>query len=277
MTWQEAVVCPLCARGFAFEPRLWRCAQGHSFDLAREGYVNLLPVQHKHSREPGDQAQAIEARRAFLEAGHYGPLREALVAMLAPLRPGLLLDVGCGEGWYTSAFARAATEVIGLDIAKPAVRLAAKRFRGPTWIVGSGARLPLADASVDALCTLFTPLHESEIARVLVAGGSAIVVTPGVAHLQELRAALFETVQPHEPDKFLRGFEGAFTLAQRDDVRVPLALDRTALQQLVAMTPYAWKARPERRAAVEALARLDTRGEFTLMRFVKRAELRNAT
>lgn len=264
------LVCPVCAAALQPAPRTWRCERGHCFDVAREGYVNLLPVQHKHSLEPGDQAAAIEARRAFLEAGHYAPLRDALVAMLAPLRPRLLIDVGCGEGWYTQAFVPLAQGVIGLDIAKAAVRLAARRFAGPCWIVGSGARLPLADASVDTLCSLFTPLHEAEIARVLVPGGSALIVTPGAEHLRELRAQLFETVQPHEPDKFLRGFGEDFGLAQREDLRVPLALDQVALRRLLAMTPYAWKARPERRAAAESLPGLATHAEFALMRFLKR-------
>lgn len=269
------LICPLCRAPLAREARTWTCANRHAFDVAREGYVNLLPVQHKHSRAPGDRPEMILARREFLEAGHYAPLREAAVEEIAATGARSLLDIGCGEGWYMSAFARAVPEVIGLDIAKPAVQLAARRYRsgsGPadlTWLVGSGALLPLADASVDAIASLFTPLHVAEMARVLAPGGQALIATPAADHLQSLRAGLFDEVRPHEPDKFIAEFAPAFELAGRRTVRVPLSLDNAALKRLLAMTPYVWKARPEKRAALEAHASFETTAAFTLLRFRK--------
>jgi 23S rRNA (guanine745-N1)-methyltransferase len=266
----SALRCPLCAGAFVFEPRSWACTQGHRFDVAREGYVNLLPVQHKASRDPGDTEHAVQARRAFLDAGHYQPLRDALVDAVRALAPQVLVDVGCGEGYYTGGLRGTARELIGLDIAKPAVRLAAKRHPGISWVVGSGARLPLADASVDALCSLFTPVHEPEMARVLKPGGSVLLVTPGAMHLGSLREALFETVQAHEPDKFRRGFEADFDLAAQHTLAVPLILDSENLRRLVAMTPYAWKAKPERRAALDAREGLQTEAQFAIQRFTRR-------
>ena len=248
------------------EPRRWFCAQGHSFDVAREDYVNLLPPQHRNSREPGDSLESLRARRAFLEAGHYAPLRDAIVrqaALLAPLHT--VLDVGCGEGWYTSALTDVAGDVIGLDIAKPAVQLAARRYPGPTWIVGSGVLLPVMDGSVDLVSSIFSQLYVAEMHRVLRPGGYALVVTPAPDHLWALREGLFEEVRPHEPAKFLAGLESRFELRERIEVRVPLALDNTALRQLVLMTPYAWRAKPERRAAVEAIGMLETQAAFSLM------------
>lgn len=268
------LVCPLCASAFLIEPRTWRCTQGHSFDVAREGYINLLPVQHKHSRDPGDRPDAVLARRAFLEGGHYQPLREALVSILQPLGAGSLVDIGCGEGYYTDALRAVAHDVVGLDISKPAVRLAAKRFPGLRWIVGTGTHLPIAAAGVDVVCSLFTPLNEAEIARVLRPGGRVLIVTPGADHLWAMREILFDTVQAHEPDKFRRLFgdrvEGEFEPIDPVELRVPLQLDQTALRHLAAMTPYAWKARPERRAALDALEGLDTQAAFSIMVFVRR-------
>ena len=261
------LICPVCRQPLLREPRRWLCASGHSFDIAREGYVNLLPVQHKHSREPGDRPEMVLARRAFLEAGHYAPLRDAIVAMLAPLSAGCLLDIGCGEGAYTRAFAAVAATVIGLDIAKPAVQLAAKRDKAITWIVGSGAILPVAETSVDVITSLFTPLHVGEMQRVLAPGGSVLIATPDADHLHSLRAGLFDEVRPHEPDKFIAEFAPAFRLAERAAVRVPLTLDGAALRQLLAMTPYVWKARPERRAALEAHEAFETEAAFVVMRF----------
>ena len=263
-------ICPLCRRPLECGARIWRCDHGHSFDVAREGYVNLLPVQHKNSRDPGDDPQMVMARREFLQAGHYQPLRDAVLALLAPLQSRRLLDIGCGEGYYTSAFTTIAPEVTGLDIARPAIRLAARRFGGITWLVGSGALLPLASASVDLICNLFTQLHIEEMHRVLQADGHLLVVTPAPDHLWSIRAQLFDQVRPHDPAKFLGGLESRFALQAQQVVRFGLPLDLLGLQQLLQMTPYAWKARPERRAALAQRERCVTEAAFSLMLFSRR-------
>jgi 23S rRNA (guanine745-N1)-methyltransferase len=249
---------------------VWACAQGHSFDVAREGYVNLLTVQQKNSRDPGDNPQMVLARHEFLQAGHYQALRDAAVAALAPLRAQSLLDIGCGEGYYTSAFATvAAREVIGLDIAKPAIRLAARRHPEITWLVGSGALLPVADASMDVVSSLFCPLQVAEIHRVLKPGAHVLVVTPAPDHLWTVRERLFDDVRAHEPDKFLAGFEAQFVLRHRQELRCPLKLTQQSLKQLLAMTPYVWRAKPEKRAALESNETFATDAAFSLMLFQK--------
>ncbi len=265
------LICPICRQDLECGPKAWRCSRGHSFDVAREGYVNLLPVQQKNSADPGDSAESLRARRDFLQAGYYRGLAEAAVDRLAPLQAQSLLDVGCGEGTYTAAFAPIVGEIIGLDIAKPAIQLAARRHPGVRWLVASSAALPLADASVDIVSLLFTQLHIAEIERVLIPGGHALVVTPAAEHLWSLREGLFDTVRAHQPDKFLAGFESGFVLADRQEVRLPLQLDQSALRQLLAMTPYVWKARPERRAALEARPCLSTTAAFTLLLLRKRS------
>lgn len=273
-TWLT-IACPLCRAPLARAPKTWTCPERHSFDVAREGYVNLLPVQQKASKSPGDSAESLAARRAFLGAGHYAPLRTAVTAMLATLDADTLIDIGCGEGWYTSAFPDAAREVIGIDIAKPAIRMAAKAYGlscpDITWLVGSGASLPVENASIDAVACLFTQLHVDEIHRVLKPGGHVLVVTPAADHLAALRRRLFDALVEHQPDKFIAGFEPRFELVGREDVRAELSLDNSTLRQLLAMTPYVWKAKPEKRAALEASPRLDTTAAFSLMLFRKLA------
>lgn len=264
------LICPLCRQRLQREEALWRCAGGHAFDIAREGYVNLLPVQHKHSKAPGDNPDMVVARRAFLDAGHYAPLRERLLALVRTLRPSRMLDLGCGEGYYTGAFADAVPDLTGLDIAKPAVRLAAKRVPGVQWIVGSGALLPLADGSVDLVTSLFSPLPVREMQRVLSPEGRLLVATPSPDHLWTIREALFGEVRAHEPAKFAETLSAAFRLERTEEVRAPLALSQTALRQLLAMTPYVWKARPERRQALEAHGSWQTEASFTIMQFVRR-------
>lgn len=269
------IACPLCRAPLQRAPKTWVCAARHSFDVANEGYVNLLPVQQKASKAPGDSAESLAARRAFLGAGHYAPLRAAVSARLAALRPDTLIDIGCGEGWYTSAFPDAAREVIGVDIAKPAIRMAAKAYAlscpDITWLVGSGASLPVDDGTVDAVTCLFTQLHVEEMHRVLRPGGHVLVVTPAADHLGALRRRLFDALVEHQPDKFIAGFEPRFELVGREEIRTALSLDNGALRQLLAMTPYVWKAKPDRRAALEACPRLDTVAAFTVLLFRKAA------
>jgi 23S rRNA (guanine745-N1)-methyltransferase len=267
-----AILCPLCRLALDREPKTWHCANGHSFDVAREGYVNLLPVQHKNSLEPGDDPQMVTARREFLQAGHYRPLLDAVLEVLAPLSPRSLLDVGCGEGSYTGAFGAVAGQVIGLDIAKPAIRLAARRFPGHLWIVGSGTQIPVGTGDVDAVCNLFAQLHVGELARVLKPEGHLLVVTQAPDHLWSLREQLFDEVRPHDPDKFLAALDAAFELQARREVRFALDLAQSDLRRLLQMTPYAWKARPERRAALETRDAFATQASFTLMLFRRRAE-----
>lgn len=258
------LVCPVCRAALSRKEKRWACAKGHGFDVAREGYVNLLPVQHKKSRQPGDAEAMVRARRAFLTAGHYEPLRDTVVALLQELAPASLLDIGCGEGYYTQTMATVVPQVIGLDIAKPAIQLAARGCKGPIWLVAGGARLPVGDASVTMVTSLFSPLPVEEMARVLTPNGLLLVVTPAPLHLASLREALFDQVIAHEPDKFLHTLSPQFVCASRKDIAFPLTLSQTALRQLLLMTPYVWRARAERRAALEARVELQTEAAFTL-------------
>ncbi len=268
------IICPLCKLPLNRQGPAWACARGHSFDVAREGYVNLLPVQQKNSRDPGDNPEMVLARREFLQAGHYQPLRDALVALLAPLRAEHLLDMGCGEGYYTGAFTTIVPAVIGLDIAKPAIQLAAKRFRGITWLVGSTAS-PIADASVDIVSNLFSPLQIAEMDRVLKPGGHVLLVTPAQDHLWTIREKLFDEVRAHQPEKFMAGFGSQFDLRNQQAVHCSLNLTQQSLRQLLLMTPYAWKAKPYKRAALEASEYFSTQAAFSCMLFQKKQVAQN--
>lgn len=266
-----AFACPLCRQPLARGLPSWSCAAGHAFDVAREGYVNLLPVQHKASRDPGDAADMVTARREFLEAGFYQPLRAAVVAALAGVTAGSVIDLGCGEGYYTSALAEAAPEVLGVDISRAAIRAAARRYRNLTWVVASGARLPLPDGAVRAAASVFCRLHPAETRRVLAPGGHLVVAGPAADHLRGLREALFEEVRAHEPDKTTATLAGDFEPVRRIEVRFPLQLDRADLSRLLCMTPYAWRAERGRREALAASPAFSTEAAFVVDVFRRKA------
>lgn len=238
-----SLICPLCHLPLTADNRSWRCENRHQFDQAKEGYINLLPVQHKGSREPGDSAEMMQARRTFLEAGHYQPLREGVVALLRERLPSAsaLLDIGCGEGYYTSALSALGEQVYGLDIAKNAIRLAAKRYPEVRFCVASSQRLPFADASVDAVVRIYAPCNEAELARVIKPGGVLLTVTPGAHHLQQFKALIYREVQLHAPEE--KRYDG-FHEEARESLRYAMSLSGDEAATLLQMTPFAWRAKP---------------------------------
>ncbi|QHM71234.1 23S rRNA (guanine(745)-N(1))-methyltransferase [Mixta intestinalis] len=239
-------LCPLCQQPLTLINHSWRCAQQHQFDQAKEGYVNLLPVQHKRSREPGDSAEMMQARRQFLNAGHYRPLQQHVASLLAQRLPAsaTLLDIGCGEGYYTAAVADALdaeSRVCGLDVAKVAIRAAAKRYRNIDFCVASSHRLPFADASLDGVLRIYAPCKAAELARVVRRGGCLLTVTPGPRHLMQFKALIYQQVKLHETQQeTLPGFE----LEQEDQLSYPLSLTGEEAVTLLQMTPFAWRASP---------------------------------
>lgn len=243
--------CPLCHAPLVRQQNSYLCPQRHQFDLAKEGYLNLLPVQHKRSKDPGDSAEMMQARRAFLDAGHYQPLRDAILTQLQRIKPTDLLDIGCGEGYYTHAFATAAQHSWGLDVSKAAIRAGAKRYPQVSFCVASSQRLPFADQSMDAVIRIYAPCNPDELARVVRPGGWVITATPGPRHLMELKGLIYDEVQLHAPntEQF-----GGFTRMQEDELAYPMVLKGEEAVALLQMTPFAWRAKP---AVWDALAQQD--------------------
>ena len=156
--------CPLCTSPLERETDRWSCPAGHSFDRASAGYVHLLPANQKHSKDPGDDKAMVAARSAFLEKGYYQPLREALCQAVteyaASLPAPVVLDSGCGEGYYTAGLSQTLprARIAGVDLSKAALRRAAKRVPEGEFAVASVYRLPLAGGSTDVLTNIFSPL-----------------------------------------------------------------------------------------------------------------------
>ena len=268
--------CPVCKEPLERTSRSWRCGAGHAYDVAKEGYVNLLITHQRRQREPGDSAEMLRHRRAFLDAGHYAPLADA-VARHA--RAGdAVLDVGCGEGHYTRDWPahHPGLTLWGIDIAKAGVRMAAKRTDPALrdrahYAVASAYDLPVVDASIDLVVSVFAPLHTPEFERVLRPGGTVLTVVPGPSHLAGLKARLFETPEAHpEEGPFER--ERATTSLRPSGAPESVTYDLElttpeAVADLLHMTPYAWYVSAERRAEVEGPGHLTTPVDFRLFSY----------
>ncbi|WP_409160720.1 23S rRNA (guanine(745)-N(1))-methyltransferase [Pectobacterium sp. B2J-2] len=241
--------CPLCQLPLERHPRQWTCGK-HSFDCAKEGYVNLLPVQYKRSKQPGDSAEMMQARRSFLEAGHYQPLRDAVVQHVDTIMAddaAALLDIGCGEGYYTAELAQRLTShrtmtIYGLDVSKAAIQRAAKRCENVGFCVASSQRLPFRDESLDAVVKIYAPCNDVELQRTIKVGGWVVTVSPGPRHLYQLKAEVYDEVLLHPgKDEVLAGFQ----LIDQQTLAYPMQLSGNEAAALLQMTPFAWRATPD--------------------------------
>lgn len=268
------LACPLDGMPLRAGAGCWRCPADHHFDVAREGYVHLLPVQHKRSRDPGDSKAMVAARRRFLDAGHYAPIAAAVSTTLLagaytdePLR---CLDAGCGEGYYLRQLAQAtksrALELIGLDISKWAVQAAARRQPEITWVVASNARLPIPAGSLDRVLCLFGFPAPHEFARVLRSGGEVLLADPGPAHLRELREVIYPRLKAPGTESLQVPAEFQALPGERLNTQLHLG-SAQAIADLLVMTPHHYRASTEGRAAASALGHLDVTLDVRLTRW----------
>jgi 23S rRNA (guanine745-N1)-methyltransferase len=241
--------CPVCRDQVRVDGGQVRCRQGHSFDIARQGYVSL--TAGRGGPGTGDSAAMVMARDTFLGAGHYQPLADALAALAAGRDrggPGLVLDLAGGTGYYLARVLDAlpARDGACLDLSVPALRRAARAHpRAAAVGADAWAPLPLADASAALMLSVFGPRNAAETARVLAPGGTLLVASPGPGHQRELRDALgLIGVDTRKADRLADVF-GGFEDPELTRVQYPLALDHAALTALVAMGPSARHISPD--------------------------------
>jgi 23S rRNA (guanine745-N1)-methyltransferase len=270
-------ICPVCGELLQLHQsgKNYACQNQHSFDLAKEGYLNLLPVQHKHSKEPGDSKQMMIARREFLEAGFYEPMAKAVAMMIdaekAESQCMRLLDLGCGEGYYSrkiACYCKHSEQIAlhGIDIAKFAIAAAAKKQPNAWFVVASSNRLPYTDEYFDFVLRVFAPSDDDELKRVLKPSGRLLTVTPGPRHLWQLKEFIYTEVKEHASESLVpKGFEQLSV--QRISYKItPKPQQRMALLQ---MTPFAWQANESAQQALNSVAELEIETDFILTLSVK--------
>ena len=233
------LLCPICGALLAQQEHALCCQNRHSFDIARQGYVNLLPVQQKHSLNPGDSAQQVRSRREFLDGGFYAPIADALCDLAIQHHcTGPILDIGCGEGYYSAQLSAALNaELVGLDISKEAVRYAAGRYKAARWLCATAAHLPVADHSVGLLTSLFALTLPEEFLRVLRPDGAFIQVLAASDHLLGLKSVIYPqlTDKPKDSVPVLPGF----ALVESVPVRFAFTVEGQQVENLLLMTPHA--------------------------------------
>ena len=235
------LLCPLCGGPLHREDRAWRCENRHSFDIARQGYVNLLAVQQKHSLNPGDTREQVASRRAFLDGNFYAPIADTLCAVAQDLGcTGPILDVGCGEGYYSTRVAAAiGAELTGLDISKEAVRYAAGKYKNALWLCGTAAKLPVPDGSAGLVMSLFALTIPGEFRRVLRQDGLYFQVLAAEDHLMGLKSIIYPELLHREKDTVpeVPGFE----LVRSQPIRFTFTVEGEQVRNLLSMTPHVYR------------------------------------
>jgi 23S rRNA (guanine745-N1)-methyltransferase len=285
--------CPVCREPLAQSLGGYQCGNKHSFDAAKQGYVNLLLSHQKHSKAPGDSPEMMRSRRQFLNGGFYDQLSMGLNQILAGLlEPGLsahlsILDAGCGEGFYLKNLKDFLTQqrgevsecnYYGLDISKYAVRQATQRDKAITWLVASIMDLPFIDASLDLVLSVFSMVNFNEFYRVLKPSGKLVLATAGPHHLQSLREIIYSQVREHSQSAILEQHRGLFMPVQGSNITYETELTSSdEIMNLLMMTPYFWNIDVITKAKIETLPRLPLDVDVCVSIFEKAGQSRESS
>ena len=276
------LACPVCGKRLELGQRSFLCPQRHTFDVAREGYVNLLLGRGKRPKIQGDGRAMLQARRRFLEAGHYAPLAQAVISLVvaqvqAKTAVSSIADIGCGEGWYMGQLqqplATSDSCFFGVDMSKTAVRMAAKRYSSAQFVVADvWHKLPFVDDSISVLLNLFAPRNPAEFARALAPGGLLLIVIPQPHHLQQLRQQLgLLNIEAEKQKKIVAQMADLFKLQAVHPLAIEMDLADEALANLVQMTPNYWHWTTAVQEKLTQLNHIQVTAAFDILTFTNRA------
>lgn len=262
-------ICPVCKSKLFDKEKSYICKNGHCFDKAKSGYVNLR--LNSGTGRHGDDKLMVRARTEFLNAGYYAPLAEKLKETVSALcgDGSVIIDAGCGEAYYSAQIQQAVyCRLIGIDISKDALIAASKRSKALSLAVASTAAMPVADKSADLVLNVFSPLFSDEFSRVLKNGGYLIRVVPLEKHLWELKARIYDN--PYENDSLTTELDG-FELIKCDELKYEIDIeDRKLINYLFMMTPYYYKTGEEDQKKLLSGEKLVTQIEFGILVYKKK-------
>ena len=262
-------VCPVCKNSLSRDGNSLKCENNHCFDIAKQGYVNLL--LGNSSGNHGDNKLMLNARREFLNGGHYEPFKNALVKAVKDysFTNAKIIDCGCGEGYYTNAVYNGINniELCAFDISKDALKLACNRNKDIEYAVASSFDIPVRDGSIDILLEVFSPHAQKEFDRILKTGGIMIMAIPLENHLFELKAAVYD--EPYKNEVAPLEIEG-YELLENREVKYKFVLNDTqSIKNLFMMTPYYYKTGEKEQARLNTLQSLGVSAEFSILIYKK--------
>lgn len=253
------ILCPVCLKKLHPVDKAYKCENGHSFDLAKEGYLNL---NRKSSQNTGDNPEMIKARKRFLEKGYYDFMKKEVNELLKPEET--LIDLACGEGYYTKDFV--CKDKVGIDLSKSGLKIASKSDKSTTYLLNSIFHNPLSDKCADKIVTIFAPIAEEEILRLLKDDGSFILVRPDERHLYELKNAIYASAYLNEAkDVFVKGMKRVRQIPVSQKATVP----HDDLLDLFMMTPYVNTTSKEDKEKLEQIETLNVSFCFLIDVFKK--------
>lgn len=275
----SAFVCPVCRDELMVCGKSYVCGKGHSFDIAAKGYVNLLLSSQMNAKLPGDNKMMVNARTDFLGKGYYSHLAEEMCRAAGEyFESGILLDAGCGEGYYSEKIYNSLREqgkephLACMDISKFACAAAARRFKGNADCETAAAsifHIPMADSTADMIVTMFAPMCRDELYRVLKKDGIMIMAIPGEEHLMSLKSAVYdEPYKNQTADYAIEGFEFIGSRKCSRNIHIDNGSD---IASLFSMTPYYYKTGVEGHERVKRLTELDTMADFEILIYRRQA------
>ena len=274
------LICPVCSHplDLTASKKSRSCEQGHLFDVAKQGYLNLLLSQHKKSKHPGDTTSMVQARSDFLNLGHYQSITDTIISLVSKNSQEKIThycDLACGEGYYThhleQYFASKETSIqtTGIDISSPAIKAACKRSKSIQWLIASTRRIPLEDNSQNLVTGLFFHFDLQEVLRVLKKNGLFILVSAGENHLIELRELLYDTIK-HEQKRVVSNKTMDLVHVNHTRLEQNFTLENShSIQQLLTMTPHFWRSKPEKKQALNKITTLNLNLDITFDVFMK--------
>lgn len=264
-------LCPVCKAKLDKYDGVYSCENNHSFDISKYGYVNLLVSNQSSLKRHGDDKLMVQSRRRFLSGGFYEKLRNDICRVIKDnVKDGsTIADIGCGEGYYTSAICESGEyDVCGIDISKDALRYCAKAIPTSEFAVASAFSLPLADKYVDCIVNIFAPSAYTEFNRVLKDDGVLVKAVPLDEHLWELKCALYDEPYKNKPEK--RDDE-LFCLFDSTELKYTIRLDnKDDIADLFRMTPYYYKTGRVEAQRLSELQELETTVHFCVEIYKKR-------
>lgn len=267
-------ICPICKQVLNKINNSYKCENNHSYDISSSGYVNLLNPGKRNNFKAGDSKEMVKARSAFFESNTYEPLATKLCSIISKIPRNVIVDAGCGEGYYSLYIAQQflSSLILGFDMTKYGCDHASKcakriNSQNALFSVANIFDLPLLDNSVDVVTSLFTPVADKEFSRILKPSGYLVVVSAGVFHLDGLKRILYDNLYLNEAKQSV--YEG-FSLIDTINLKYETVIyGNETINNLFTMTPYYHRTSLTDKKKLENITELSTNIEVNFSIYTK--------